>query len=78
MREPILQTLLLSKAADLERAATSMLEADAKQRKLKAEHPQAYDEDFHAAGIAQHIRGIYTQIESLIKQALELTDGKLP
>ena len=78
MREPILQTLLLSKAADLERARTSMLDADARQRKLKADHPDAYDEAFHAAGMAQHIQGIYTQIESLIKQALELTDGKLP
>ena len=55
-----------------------MLEAEARQQKLKADHPDAYDASFHAAGIAQHIQGIYTQIESLIKQAIELTDGKLP
>lgn len=74
----ILQTLLLSKAQDLERAMTVMLEADARQAQLKADHPELYDESFHAAGIAQHIQGIYTQLESLIKQAIEQTDGKLP
>lgn len=74
----ILQTLLLSKAVDLEQALEVMLEADAKQQKLKAQHPDIYDAPFHAAGIAQHIQGIYTQIESLLKQAIEQTDGKLP
>jgi hypothetical protein len=78
MGEHVVQTLLLSKAVDLERAMTLMLDAEARQQKLKASHPDAYDEPFHAAGIAQHIQGIYTQIESLIKQTIELTDGKLP
>lgn len=76
--EHILQTLLLSKAQDVERAVAVMLDADAKQRAVKAQHPESYDESFHAAGIAQHIQGIYTQIEGLIKQAIEQTDGKLP
>ena len=78
MGEHILQTLLLSKAVDLERALGVMLEADARQRTLKSQHRDIYDASFHAAGIAQHIQGIYTQIESLLKQAIEQTDGKLP
>jgi hypothetical protein len=55
-----------------------MLKADARQRTLKSQYPDIYDASFHAAGIAQHIQGIYTQIESLLKQAIEQTDGKLP
>lgn len=58
MAEHILQRLLLSKAVDLERALELMLEADARQRTLKSQHPDIYDASFHAAGIAQHIQGI--------------------
>jgi hypothetical protein len=76
--EQVMQTLLLAKAADIEAAMARMRDAEAKQRRLKTDLPDAYDEAFHAAGIAQHIQGIYTQIESLIKQSLEMTDGKLP
>jgi len=76
--EHALQTLLLSKAADLERAMAALQDAEAKQQRLKSNHPQVYDEAFHAAGIAQHIQGIYTQLESLLKQVIEQTDGKLP
>lgn len=78
MSEHVFQTLLRSKIDDLEQAAISMQEADAKQQRLKTAYPDAYDEAFHAAGIAQHIQGIYTQLESLLKQAIEQTDGKLP
>lgn len=76
--EHAFQTLLLSKAADLERAIAALQDAEAKQQRLRSSHPDAYDEAFHAAGIAQHIQGIYTQLESLLKQVIEQTDGKLP
>lgn len=78
MSEHAFQTLLLSKVADLERAKAALQDAEAKQQRLKSSFPQAYDEEFHAAGIAQHIQGIYTQLESLLKQVIEQTDGKLP
>jgi hypothetical protein len=55
-----------------------MLDAERRQQQLKLKFPGAYDASFHAAGIATHIQGIYTQIESLLKQAIEATDGRLP
>jgi len=78
VREHAFQALLLSKAVDLERAMATLQDAEAKQLRLKSNHPDGYDEAFHAAGIAQHIQGIYTQLESLLKQVIEQTDGMLP
>ncbi|OUM00100.1 hypothetical protein A8M77_23245 [Variovorax sp. JS1663] len=78
MGDHVLETLLLSKAVELERALGVMLEADARQQGLKSQHPAIYDTSFHAAGITQHIQCISTQIESLLTQAVEQTAGKLP
>ncbi|MDN8617169.1 hypothetical protein [Variovorax ginsengisoli] len=78
MGDHVFQLLLLSKANDLELALGHMLDAEERQQQLKIQFPAAYDANFHAAGIATHIQGIYTQIESLLKQAIEATDGRLP
>ena len=55
-----------------------MLDANIHQEKNRIHAPSAYDEMFHAVGIAAYIQGIYTNTESLLKQALEITDGKIP
>lgn len=78
MSDHVFQSLLLSKIDDLELALQHMLDAEQRQQQLKIQFPSAYDASFHAAGIATHIQGIYTQIESLLKQAIEATDGRLP
>ncbi len=78
MSDNALQALLLAKVADLERGMAALREAEANQQRLKLNHPDAYDEAFHAAGIAQHIQGIYTQVEGVLKQVIEQIDGKLP
>ena len=78
MTDRVLQSLLLSKVEDIELALREMLAADYKQQQLKILLPSAYDASFHAAGIATHVQGIYTQIESLLKQTIESTDGKVP
>lgn len=71
------QALLLLEATDLEIAMGAVMDADAKQQQLKAAHPTFYDETIHAAGIAQHLGGIAAQMERLLNQAIELTDGPL-
>ena len=78
MGDHVFESLVLSKIEDLELALAHMLNAEQKQQQLKLQFPGAYDANFHAAGIATHIQGIYTQIESLLKQAIEATDGRLP
>lgn len=78
MGDHVFQSLVLSKIEELEQALAHMLNAEQKQQQLKLQFPGVYDASFHAAGIATHIQGIYSQIESLLKQVIEATDGRLP
>lgn len=70
--------ILSSKADDLERALASLHAAQARQERVKVTLPDAYDDAFHAAGVAQHIQGISSNLACLLNQAIEQTDGEIP
>lgn len=78
MNESAAHYILLSKADDLACALASLLDAHARQERLMRELHSVYNEAFHAAGIAQHIQGIGSQLAGLLQQSLEQTDGYMP
>lgn len=78
MNESAAHYILLAKADDLECALASLLNAHARQERLMKELHSLYDEAFHAAGIAQHVQGIDSQLAGLLQQSLEQTDGYMP
>lgn len=78
MADHALKTILLSKLMEVEGAMLALQRMNQQQEMVKAQFPLAYSIDVHAASVSNHVQGAYTQAEGLLKQVLELTDGKIP
>lgn len=76
MVDDAVASILQSKLEELSASVRIMRDANIHQERNRIHAPSAYDEMFHAVGIAAYIQGIYTNTESLLKQALEITDGE--